>query len=455
MKKKLLLIGLIVVVAIVAMGVGLKASPDEYGEEEIQLRYVDPDTPGSELYKKLLALPDVSDIRQLVVDTNNFSEKYVLFVEQPLDPTNSEAGTFKQRVIVSHKGFDKPTLIVTEGYDAERDMYPRSNEELADIYDANIVVVEYRYYGESMPDPCNWDYLTVENSLCDLHKVRRLFGTIYDGKWISTGISKGGMTTMFYRMRFPNDVDISVPYVAPLNRAVEDGRHEPFIENVVGDERRREIVKNFQIELLKRKEAFMPMFKEFCDSKGYTFRLPIEEVYDYCVLEFSFAFWQWGEKIGRMPTLNASDRAIFDYFVILLDPDYFSEQTQYTSFNVQAVRELGYYGYDIEPFKEYIGIETAEDYMRRLMVLPEFENEPFDPTLYNNTVAFLENNDPKMVYIYGGDDPWVASGVTWLTGKENIHVYVLPGGSHGTRINTFPEPTRGEIIDLIRGWLDE
>ena len=33
---------------------------------------------------------------------------------------------------------------------------------------------------------------------------------------------------MFYRTYFPDDVDISVPYVAPLNQSLEDGRHEPF-----------------------------------------------------------------------------------------------------------------------------------------------------------------------------------------------------------------------------------
>ena len=61
----------------------------------------------------------------------------------------------------------------------------------------------------------------------------------------------------------------------------------------------------------------------------------------------------------------------------------------------------------------------------------------FDDTLYKKTVKFLKENDPKMIYIYGGDDPWTASGVTWLEEKENIKVYTLPGGSHRTRIGSF------------------
>ena len=126
-----------------------------------------------------------------------------------------EAGNFKQRVILSHVGFDRPTVLVTEGYAAHYATHPRYQEELSKLFNANLVFVEYRYFGESMPKPCNWDYLTVENSLYDLHHVTTTLKQLYDEKWIATGISKGGQTTMFYRTYFPDDVDISVPYVAP------------------------------------------------------------------------------------------------------------------------------------------------------------------------------------------------------------------------------------------------
>ena len=237
-----------------------------------------------------------------------------------------------------HRDFDRPTVIVTEGYEGERYLSPNYIDELASLFNTNIVVVEYRYFGKSMPKPCNWDYLTVENSLYDLHNVRQTLGKIYNNKWISTGISKGGQTTMFYRSKFPEDVDISVPYVAPLNKSVEDGRHEPFINNV-SDKESRTIVQNFQLELLKRKSTLVPMFEEYCNSKGYEFRLPIAEVFDFSVLEYSFAHWQFGLSLKDIPTQKASDKELFDYAIKILEPNYFSQQTPYTSFNVQAVRE--------------------------------------------------------------------------------------------------------------------
>ncbi len=407
----------------------------------------------TELLSRLNSLNGIKNITQ--IESEHFSEKYVMFIEQELDNTDKKAGKFDQRIIVCHRGFDKPTVLVTEGYEAERYLSPKYIDELASLFNTNIVVVEYRYFSKSTPEPCDWKYLTVDNSLYDLHNIRNTIGEIYKNKWISTGISKGGQTTMFYRALFPEDVDISVPYVAPLNMSLEDGRHEPFIEKV-GDKKSRKKIKDFQTELLKRKPTLIPMFREYCESKNYDFRLPIEEVFDFSVLEYSFAHWQFGLSIDKIPSLKSTDKELFDYAIKILEPNYFSIQTPYTSFNVQAVKELGYYGYDTKPFKKYLTIDSSKDYMRRLMVCKELSEEPFDISLYNRTVNYLKENDPKMIFIYGEYDPWSASGVTWIDTdkKDNLNIFVCPKGSHATRINSFPESSKSEIINLIEKWLE-
>ena len=173
-----------------------------------------------------------------------------------------------------------------------------------------MIFVEYRYFLESTPEPKDWQYLTAENSADDLHAVRNAFKSIYPGKWIATGISKGGQTTLLYRTFYPDDVDISVPYVAPLCYGAEDGRHEPFLRKVSTPEDRKRI-EDFQLEVLKRKAALLPRFKKYCDEKGLKFRAPVEEIYDYCVLEYSFALWQWGTPVSSIPATTASDDEIF------------------------------------------------------------------------------------------------------------------------------------------------
>ena len=70
-------------------------------------------------------------------------------------------------------------------------------------------------------------------------------------------------------------------------------------------------------------------------------------------------------------------------------------------------------------------------------------------------VKFLKQNDPKMIFIYGQNDPWTAAGVTWLKGKKNIHVFVQPGGSHLARISTLPEAMRGRAMAQIEEWIGE
>ena len=402
------------------------------------------------LEQKISAISAIKEIRSL--ETSEFSEKYVTYFTQPLDHRHPEKGSFHQRVIVSHVGFDRPTVIVTEGYGAAYALRSQDREELSKLLNANMIFVEYRYFLESTPEPKDWQYLTAENSADDLHAITTAFKNIYPGKWIATGISKGGQTTLLYRTFYPNDVDISVPYVAPLCYGVEDGRHEPFLHKVSTPENRKKI-EDFQLEALKRKAALLPRFEKYCTEKNYSFRAPIEEIYDYSVLEYSFALWQWGTPISSIPATTASDDEIFSHLLAISEPGYFTADSPNASFFVQAARELGYYGYDVQPFKQYLSIQSSEGYLHRLMLPEELKDMPFNKTLSKKITKFLKKQDPKMIFIYGQNDPWTAAGVTWLKNKKNIHVFIQPNGSHLARINTLPEAEKAKVMELINEWL--
>ena len=402
------------------------------------------------LEQKINAISAIKEIRPL--ETSEFSEKYVTYFTQPLDHRHPEKGSFRQRVIVSHVGFDRPTVIVTEGYGAAYALRSQYREELSKLLNANMIFVEYRYFLESTPEPKDWQYLTAENSADDLHAITTAFKNIYPGKWIATGISKGGQTTLLYRTFYPDDVDISVPYVAPLCYGVEDGRHEPFLYKVSTPENRK-IIEDFQLEALKRKATLLPRFEKYCSEKNYSFRAPIEEIYDYSVLEYSFALWQWGTPISSIPATTASDDEIFSHLLAISEPGYFTADSPNASFFVQAARELGYYGYDVQPFKQYLSIQSSEGYLHRLMLPEELKDMPFDKTLSKKITKFLKKQDPKMIFIYGQNDPWTAAGVTWLKNKKNIHVFIQPNGSHLARINTLPEKEKKEVMELIKQWL--
>ncbi len=406
-----------------------------------------------QIEERLANLPIVTNTEK--IECNHCDEKYIVKVTQPIDHAKPMMGNFLQRVIVSHVGYDRPTIMITEGYNADYALRPNYQEELSQLLNANIVFVEHRYFSESTPEACNWDYLTAENSAYDLHRINEAFKELYKGKWISSGISKGGQTTCLYRTYFPDDVDFSVPYVAPLNFNKEDGRHESFLEEV-GTEEERNKIKEYQIEVLKRKDEIIPLLAQYCIDNKLQHRLSMPELLDYCILEYPFALWQWGEDIAMMPTKEADAETLFKHLIKISGPEYFAEDQPNNAFFVQAARELGYYGYDTKPLQDFLTIDSTHGYLDKIMLPKELiDKVEYRPELAQRVYNFLKDNDPKIIFIYGENDPWSASRVPIFEGKENEQVYIQPGGSHKARIGTMPEEMREQIMSQIYKWLSE
>jgi hypothetical protein len=402
----------------------------------------------SELTEYLRKQENVEQIEILPVNAS-FVEKVQILVRQPLDHHHPQSGSFLQRVFVSFREIPAPVVLVTEGYAAEYGKNPEYIHELGRMIRSNQVVVEHRYFGHSRPDSLNWQFLTVENAASDHHAVVAILKPFFSGKWIGTGISKGGQTALLHRMFYPDDVDLTVSYVAPLNFAVEDGRHEPYIAKVPGTKTDRSRVKKFQKEVLRRRDRMMPLFEEFIREKKLTFKSDYPEIYDFTLLEFSFSFWQWGHKPEEIPDLSATDEEIFRYWMKISSPDYFSCEGfgRTGPFFVQAARELGYYGYHTRPFRKLLSIRTAKGYLARLFLPSEF-HPAFDPTSAFSAQRFLNTTNLPMIFIYGKNDPWSASGVV-IPGKSAVIKVIQDGGSHRTRISNLDEQNKKKVLEKI------
>ena len=400
----------------------------------------------SELIDIIDDVEEISYVEKL--ESNHFAEKYLMYVQQEVDWASKSAGKFNERIIVCFRGFDRPTVIVTEGYFAHYALFPSYEDELSRLFNTNIIVCEYRYFGESVPKECNWDYLTVDNSLADIHHVREIFGNIFPGKWISTGISKGGQTTMFYRATYPDDMDISVSYVAPLNKAVEDGRHEPFLSKQVGTKQEREAILNAQQELLSRKNTLIELFKDHTRKARLKFQLPTEDIYDYCVFEFPFALWQWGTSVNSIPPKSATDREWFDYFIKISDPvmtfDHIMEEIEIAKYLKNTTYTVGRKGYNSVNMlktilfgfmdKGYISLRELEDECNvniRYMYLMDYEapsyktfgnfiNESLCDSveeIFKEIMAYIvqkDNVDLNHLYIDGSKFEANANKYTWV-----------------------------------------
>lgn len=402
------------------------------------------------LEQQFATLPSVKKVE--VLDNGAFAGKYLLWFEQPVSYKDASKGTFLQRVFVGNVCRDSSTVFVTEGYNADYASRERYRDEISRIWNLNNVVVEHRYFKPSAPDNMDWEYLTAENEANDLHRIITELKTVYPAKWISTGISKGGQNCVIFRAFYPDDVDFTVSYVGPFCRGVEDGRHEPFIAADGPDDNARAAVRAFQEEFLRRRATIQPRMEAYCKENGYSYRVSMDEVYDMCALEFSFAFWQWGYPVETIPGKDASDDEIFEYLNKTSGPDYFAIENPHTSFYIMAAKELGYYGYDVKPFKDMLTIGTAKGYMKRIFLPEDAKDIKFNRKLSRKMDRFLRRNKCDIIFIYGEYDPWSAVRAGDRHSSTN-HIFIQPGGSHRTRISTFPEPTQSEIKELISSWL--
>ncbi len=79
--------------------------------------------------------------------------------------------------------------------------------------------------------------------------------------------------------------------------------------------------------------------------------------FEYCVLEYSFAFWQWGYvPIRKIPGKTARPEEVIEHMNRVAGFDYFSDQfiTEFRPFFYQAMTEMGYYGYKLDAFGKYL-----------------------------------------------------------------------------------------------------
>lgn len=377
-----------------------------------------------------------------------YQKCYKIMLRQRVDHFGKDTTTFLQKIYLSHIDFSKPVVMVTEGYAA----WGNNLSEPAKIINANQLIVEHRYFNESVPDSIDWEHLNIKQAAEDHHVINQFFKKIYRGKWISTGISKGGQTTLYYKYFYPDDVDVYIPYVAPINFSKEEPRVYDFLANV-GTEDCRNKVLAFQKLLLEKKDKLLPLFEEYAKEKEMTFKMGLEAAFEYCVLEFSFAFWQWEDlACNEIPDNSAKLEVIFETFA-KVGFSFFSEEgiEPIRPFFYQALKEIGFYSYDIKPFGNLIKIVKKPNFN---FTLPSNIDTSYNYQSMKNVNDFLQQKGNHVIYIYGEYDPWSASAVQLINGRTNALKMVKKGGSHKTRINSFEDEEKQQIYDSLAKWLD-
>ena len=259
---------------------------------------------------------------------------------------------------------------------------------------------------------------------------------------------------MYHKFYYPNDIDVSIPYVAPLNFSAQDERLISFFDSV-GTQECRDKIENFQRLLLQNKDKLMTEFEKNAKNKNYTFnKLGNEKAFEYSVLEYEYAFWQWQFcSCADIPVQIEKPEEIIAHLETVDAIAFFSDDiiVNFQPFFYQALTEMGFYSYNTIPFNGLLKYADNPDFN---FTMPEGIVPKFNDTLMKSVNDYLQNKANNFIYIYGEDDPWSGTAVELIDGKTNSFRMIKKGGSHRTRINSFYNEEKNRVIDSLNVWLN-
>ncbi|WMX46918.1 aminopeptidase [Streptomyces roseicoloratus] len=407
------------------------------------------DSQSADIKDRILAIPGMSLIEEKPYAGYRF---FVLEYEQPVDHRRPWAGTFPQRISVLHKDTDRPTVFRTSGYSLST---TPSRSEPTRIVDGNQVSMEYRFFTPSRPQPADWSKLDIWQAASDQHRIFTALKRIYGKNWLSTGASKGGMTATYYERFYPRDMDGVVAYVAP-NDVVEkeDSAYDRFFATV-GTADCRNRLNAMQREALVRREPLQKKLAAWAKDEGATFNTlgSLDKAYEAVVLDFVWGFWQYyGQDVcDRIPdAATASDDTVYETIDAYSGWSAYTDQglEGYTPYYYQAATELGSPTIQQPHLKglSRYGYQPARNFV------PSDIPMRFKPWVMRDVDNWVRHNANRMLFVYGGNDPWGSEKFHLGKGARDSYVYVAPGANHGANVAGLVEAEKARATARILAW---
>jgi hypothetical protein len=185
---------------------------------------------------------------------------------------------------------------------------------------------------------------------------------------------------------------------------------------------------------------------------GLSFSIVSEaEAFEYTVLELPFAFWQYGREsaCGGIPGAGATDQEVLGFLVSTSWPVYYSDSgfLFYRPLFYQAYTEIGYCPYIHGHLTDLLQAVREPTYRS---FAPVGVDLAFKPEVMQDVIPWLQTQGARIVYIYGGVDPWTAAELTPAPGLDALKV-VQPGANHNVRIADLDQ--KNLVIQTLGRWL--
>jgi hypothetical protein len=398
----------------------------------------------SQLLQKLRALPGVSEVEQ-GSGTKNLSY-YILHFTQPIDHENPSLGSFEQEVSLLHRNEQAPVPMVvnSSGY---ADIDGNVAVELTRLLDGNQVSIEHRYYGGSRPVPTDWSKLTIKQAADDEHAIIEALKTVYGGAFVTTGVSKGGMAAVFHRRFWPDDVDGTVAYVAPISFGAPDPRYPKQFDKI-GTDDCRAAVRAIAAETLARRDQ---MELRARDEEGDTYtRVKVGPAVEAAISGLEWGFWQYAtaDACTQLPETTATDQELYDF---LEDHSAASEYAdaalaRYEPYYYQSRSQLGY----PDGYAEYLSGSLRYGDADYLGELP-CDEPAYDSEAMRGIAQWAEDFGERLLFVYGGWDPWFA-GRFPVGSAAQSKSFVKDDGNHDTKLASLDPLNRGPAFAMIKQW---
>jgi PS-10 peptidase S37 len=403
--------------------------------------------PPDHLLDKLRALDGVT-VEEVPTQTQPYAF-YVLRFTQPVDHWDPASPTFEQRVSLLHRDLEAPVIALTSGYS---DYYKDRLYELTGLLAANQISIEHRYFGESRPSPADWTKLTIRQMADDEHAIISALRTIYPGAFLTTGASKGGMTATYHRRYWPDDVDGTVPYVAPISFAAPDPRYVGFLDTL-GPTDCRSAVRAAATEMLKnRRAALLSRAEDQAAQDGHAYtRIPLGPALESAVASLEWTFWQYFgvNYCTQVPQPTASDAELWD-FLDMISPVTDNDDTQIAAFEAyyyQSYVQLGYPDGGAAYLDPYLMYADA-DYDGALPTpVPSYDGG----AAMRDIDAFVQGQSERMLFLYGEWDPWTGGKYTLGQAADSL-LLVQPQGTHGARFGKLADGDRAAAFGKLQAW---
>ena len=387
-------------------------------------------------------------VREEPLDGGSDYRFFRLEYEQPADHDAPDGVTFRQRMTLLHADADAPLVLHTSGYYAYDEPFLA---ELTYLVGGNQLHVEQRFFEPSRPEPADWSLLTIAQAAADHHRISEAMAPYYVGPWLATGASKGGMTSVYHRRFYPEDVTATVAYVAPISHGAPDDSYQPFFDQV-GSEECRAALADYQREMLSRREAMVDRMAAFGADNGITFeRLAgVEGALEDSVIEFPWGFWQYADQANcaDVPPTSATDDQLFAFHAELGDLAFYGDQEieEYVPYFYQSETELGYPSLPTANIDDLLETQDLErDY------LPAGVTASYDPGAMDDIDAWVQSEGDRLLFVYGESDPWTA-GAFDLGDATDSFLYVAPGLNHSASIADLTADDQAGALDALERW---